>query len=132
MNADDKKLIDKKGISEETIEQQLSRFKEGFPFLKIESVAVIGNGITRFDDAEVARNVKTWKKFQAGGGRIEKFVPASGAASRMFKNIFAFVNSGRTTPETDFEKQYFDNIDKFAFYGLLDKACQKLYGTHVR
>lgn len=132
MNADDKKFIEKKGISEDAIEQQLSRFKEGFPFLRIESVAVIGNGIARFDDAEVARNIKTWKKFQAGGGRIEKFVPASGAASRMFKNIFAFVNSGRTQPETDFEKQYFDNIDKFAFYGLLDKACQKLHGTHVR
>ena len=79
MNADDKKLIDKKGISEETIEQQLSRFKEGFPFLKIESVAVIGNGITRFDDAEVARNVKTWKKFQAGP--VTDQVPADSASS---------------------------------------------------
>ena len=42
-----------------------------------------------------------------------KFVPASGAASRMFKNMFAFVDADYDVPTTDFEKKYFDpNICK--------------------
>ena len=50
----------------------------------------------------------------------------------MFKNIFAFVNSGRTQPETGFEKEFFDNLDKFAFYLPLCQACTRLYGTDIK
>ena len=49
------------------------------------------------------------------------FVPASGAASRMFKNMFAFIDADYDEPTTDFEKQYFDNIAKFAFFDALNE-----------
>ncbi len=128
----DLEFVKKKGITPEMIESQLTRFKIGFPFLKIKSVATIGNGIKRFTDAEIANCVKSWKEFQKTDSTIEKFVPASGAASRMFKNMFAFVNSGRVAPSTEFEKDYFTNIAKFAFYPDLNKSCINLCQSNVQ
>lgn len=128
----DLEFVKKKGITPDMIESQLARFKAGFPFLKIKSVATIGNGIKRFTDTEIADCVKSWKEFQNTDSSIEKFVPASGAASRMFKNMFAFVNSGRTMPETEFEHDFFNNIAKFAFYPDLNKSCIKLYQLNVQ
>lgn len=132
MNDQDKELMEKKGITKEMIDAQLERFRTGFPFLKIGAVATVGNGITRLDEKQENRYIKNWRAFQQSGKRIEKFVPASGAASRMFKNMFAFVTAGKAEPETDFEKQYFDNIDKFAFYPDLNRACLRIYGKDIR
>lgn len=132
LNEKDLQLIAKKGITPQAIDEQLKRFATGFPVMKIESVATAGNGIMRLQDKDVARAVKTWKQFQAEGGTIEKFVPASGAASRMFKNMYAFINSGRALPETDFEKTFFEQIEKFAFYGALNHACKKLHGDDIK
>ncbi len=131
LNENDKELLKAKGISEETLESQLKRFETGFPYLRIEAVATVGNGISRLSDKEVKECVKSWKAFQNTDAKIEKFVPASGAASRMFKNMFAFTTSGNTEPTTEFEKTFFDNIDKFAFYGDLNRACKNLYGKDV-
>jgi len=63
---------------------------------------------------------------------VVKFVPASGAASRMFKNMFAFVDADYDVPTTDFEKKYFDSIEKFAFYDALDTVCQKNEGKGIK
>ena len=132
MTKEDKLLIDKKGIAPEVIDRQLARFESGFPYLKIENVATVGHGIVKLDDAATASAMKTWREFQAGNGTIEKFVPASGAASRMFKDIFAFVNAQKAGPETDFEKQFFAHIELFAFYPLLNKACVEMYKKDVK
>ena len=50
----------------------------------------------------------------------------------MFKDMFAFVDADYDVPTTDFEKKYFENIEKFAFYGELDKACQKNCGKGIK
>ena len=76
--------------------------------------------------------VKAWEQYKAAGKRVVKFVPASGAASRMFKDMFAFVDADYDVPTTDFEKKYFDNIEKFAFYGELDAVCQKNEGKGIK
>lgn len=131
MNEKDKEAIAAKGITEAAITTQLNRFEEGFPFLKIEAVATIGNGIKQLSNKEIGECTRRWAKFKSAGGSVEKFVPASGAASRMFKNMFAFVASGNTEPTTDFEKRYFDNIDKFAFYGELNRVCKAIYQKDV-
>ena len=47
LTPEDIKEIASKGISEETFEEQLNRFKTGFPYLKIKAVATVGNGIMR-------------------------------------------------------------------------------------
>ena len=132
LTSEDLKNIEKRGISKEMIEAQLQRFESGFPFLKINSVATVGNGIVKLSAEDLAKCLTAWKEFQNTGHAIEKFVPASGAASRMFKNMFAFATSGNTVPTTDFEKQYFEHISKFAFYPDLNKACVKLYNKNVQ
>ena len=132
LNDKDKQLLEKKGITEEMLEEQLARFASGFPVLEIKSVATVGNGIVRLDPKDEGRYLKSWRLFREGGGTVEKFVPASGAASRMFKNIFAFVGSGRQQAETPFEKEFIEHLDKFAFYAPLDKACQRMYGKSIR
>ena len=127
----DKQLMAAKGITEPVIEAQLKRFETGFPWLRLEAAATVGNGIQRLDAKQQNQCIKVWKEFQGGGASIEKFQPASGAASRMFKNLFAFINEGRAVPESDFEKQFFEGITQFAFYPLLNKTCVTLYKNNV-
>ena len=131
LNTEDLKLLQAKGISEETLAEQLETFKTGFPFLKIEASAAVGNGITKFSDDEVNDCIAEWDGFLAGGGVVEKFVPASGAASRMFKNMFEFMNGSNDVPTTDFEKKYFNEIEKFAFYNALNAECVKNHGKDI-
>lgn len=131
LNNNDLALITDKGITEELIKTQLDNFNNGFPYLKIDSVATVGNGIVAIDDATASQYIKKWNAFKDNGGTIEKFVPASGAASRMFKNMFAFVTENKPQPETDFEKNFFNNITKFAFYPILNKACVEMYNLNI-
>ena len=128
----DLKQIAQKGITQEQIENQLNEFKTGFPFLKLESAAGIGRGIIAPDGDERKKYEDCWNAYKAEGKRVVKFVPASGAASRMFKNMFAFVDADYNIPTTDFEKKYFDSIEKFAFYDALDAACQKNEGKGIK
>ena len=132
LTPEDIKEIASKGISEETFEEQLNRFKTGFPYLKIKAVATVGNGIMRLDGEEEQSCQQAWDKFLTDGGTVEKFVPASGAASRMFKNLFEFVSAGVEEPTTDFMKSFFAGIENFAFYKALDTACTKVYGKGVK
>ena len=128
----DLKQLAQKGISEQQIETQLGQFKTGFPFLKLEAAAAIGHGIVAPDATAGRKYVETWQQYKAAGRKVVKFVPASGAASRMFKDMFAFVDADYDKPTTDFEKKYFDNIQKFAFYQELDAVCQKNEGKGVK
>ncbi len=58
----------------------------------------MGCGITPVDEATADACVARWERFLADGGDVLKFVPASGAASRMFKALFAFVNGDEEIP----------------------------------
>ena len=112
MNQQDLNQIAARGISEQQIEHQLEQIKNGFPFLKLEGAAAIGKGIMAPTAQEVENFEKAWNDYKAEGHKIVKFVPASGAASRMFKNMFAFLDAPYDVPTTDFEKQFFENIKK--------------------
>ena len=132
LKPEDLKEIASKGISEATFEEQLNRFKTGFPYLKIKAVATVGNGIMRLDGEEETSCEQAWDKFLTDGGTVEKFVPASGAASRMFKNLFEFVSSGIEEPTNDFMKAFFAGLENFAFFNALDAACVKVYGKGAK
>ena len=131
LSQQDLKQIAQKGITQEQIENQLNEFKTGFPFLKLEAAAGIGRGIIAPNADERKQFEEVWNQYKAAGNKIVKFVPASGAASRMFKNMFAFVDADYDVPTTDFEKKYFNEIEKFAFYDALDAACQKNEGKGI-
>lgn len=128
----DLKQIAQRGISKEQLETQLKEFETGFPFLKLEAAASVGNGIVAPNENERKEYVDAWKAYKAEGHRVVKFVPASGAASRMFKNMFAFVDANYDVPTTDFEKKYFDEIEKFAFYDALNDVCVKNEGMGIK
>jgi len=132
LSQNDLRQIAQRGISEEQIETQLKQFETGFPFLKLEAAAAVGHGILAPSEAERKAYVEAWQAYKAAGRRVVKFVPASGAASRMFKNMFAFVDADYDVPTTDFEKKYFDEIEKFAFFDALDAKCQANEGKGVK
>lgn len=128
----DKELLAQKGISEEKMEQQLNCFVKGFPYLKLSAAASVEKGIFVPTDDEAAQYLTAWTDYTADAShRVVKFVPASGAASRMFKNMFAFADAPYDVPETDFEKHFFAELPRAAFYADLDKACNRLHGKGV-
>jgi len=128
----DKQQIAQRGMTEEQVLQQLHQFETGFPFLKIEAPAAIGNGIVETSAAQREEYVKAWEEYKQAGHDIVKFVPASGAASRMFKNLFAFLQAPYDEPATDFEKEFFLNIRQFAFREALCDMCKANEGKNIK
>ena len=131
MNQQDLKQIAERGISEEKLEKQLQQFKTGFPFLRLEGAAAVGGGIIAPSADDQQSSLSAWTAYKESGHKIVKFVPASGAASRMFKDLFAFLDADYAQPSTDFEKNFFANIRKFAFYDALDVKCQANEGKGI-
>lgn len=129
---EDKELLAKKGISEEKIAEQLACFEKGFPYLKLSAAASVENrGIMKAEDKDFERYLAAWDAYKDGEKKIVKFVPASGAASRMFKNMFEFLGADYDKPTTDFEKKFFDHIHDFAFYNDLNVACMDNTGKNI-
>ncbi len=121
-------LIEKKGMTAEQVEKQLEQFRNGFPYLKLRAAASVGDGILALTTEEQDKMIACWEQYKKEGGhRITKFVPASGAASRMFKNVFEFVDGENDAPTTDFEKTFFNRLHDFAFFPALDDACNVMY-----
>jgi hypothetical protein len=131
LSGTDKKQIASRGINEQQVENQLKQFEQGFPFLKLEAAASIGKGIIAPNDDERNKYIEKWNSYKANGHKVVKFVPASGAASRMFKDMFAFLNAPYNVPTTPFEKEFFDNIKKFAFRKALCDKCHANNGKSV-
>ncbi len=115
----DKALLGAKGISEQQLEKQLAQFKTGFPFADIQRPATISDGIAQADKSSLDRLVATYDKAISDGVKVVKFIPASGAATRMFKNMFEFMNAPAEKQVTmKGEKPYsdfFGRFDDFAF-----------------
>ncbi|MBP5364819.1 MAG: DUF4301 family protein [Bacteroidales bacterium] len=121
----DKELLSKKGISVEQVEKQLAQFKSGFPFADVQRAATIGDGIARIADADNQKYVGVYNDALAKGKRVVKFIPASGAATRMFKAMFEFKNA---SPEKKAEmakqkpyNEFIARLDDFAFSPDLKK-----------
>lgn len=131
ITAQDKEMFALKGISEAKIAEQLACFENGFPFLKLEGAASVSKGIKVPDDDEKETYVKQWRAYKEKKRSITKFVPASGAASRMFKNLFEFLESESEFPVERFEKKFFDGMSDFAFYDDLDEACCRLFDRKI-
>jgi len=75
--------------------------------------------------------LKIWDEYLTTDASILKFVPASGAASRMFKDLFEFLESDKNEPGNKFEEKFFGEIRKFAFYEELNAVCIKNEGKSI-
>lgn len=116
MNFSEQDLADirSRSISTTTVEQQIADFQNGFPYLPTLRAAVIGDGIVRLSAEQALELATKWDSVVSQGDKVvEKFVPASGAATRMFKEYFEFV--GGSPISTAVEKSV-ANITNFAFY----------------
>lgn len=127
----DKEFLAQKGISEEQIAEQLTCFEKGFPYLKLAAAASVDNGILAPATDMQKKYLDAWDAYTQTDKVIVKFVPASGAASRMFKNLFEFLGADYDTPQTGFEKTFFEKIENFAFYNDLNQACQNNTGKDI-
>ncbi|NRD21943.1 DUF4301 family protein [Winogradskyella litoriviva] len=87
----DIKQIELKGLKQESVTKQIELFKTGIPFTNISEAATINNGITALSDERIKAFVKVFET-EKDNKSLLKFVPASGAATRMFKFLFQFVN----------------------------------------
>jgi hypothetical protein len=125
-----------KGISPETINQQLENFRKGFPPVILESPAVSGNGIITPAAKEINEFITRYEKV-CKNLEIVKFVPASGAATRMFKELFTFLEKSDKglsqqvlVNESEFLSEFVSKIESFAFSGDIEKIL-KNHGTTV-
>ncbi|MDD4473681.1 MAG: DUF4301 family protein [Bacteroidales bacterium] len=117
--AQDLQLINHKGLTVKDIESQLQSFSSGFPPLDITGPAVPGNGIVCLDREEQDVLVRRYEQWN--GSRI-KFVPASGAASRMFKDLFEareLLSRDRHARLPEHMEEFYDRLQEFAFYPTL-------------
>ncbi|MDN3491845.1 DUF4301 family protein [Winogradskyella bathintestinalis] len=87
----DIKQIESKDLDLETIKKQIGFFETGIPFTNISEAATISNGIMELTDDSIKKYVELFER-EKDNKSLLKFVPASGAASRMFKFLFQFVN----------------------------------------
>lgn len=100
------------GLTQASAEKQMASFRNGFPELNIVAPATIENGILHPSESETDEYIRIWQDYLKEGHTIVKFVPASGAASRMFKDLFEYLNTGE---ETAFIQQFLTHKDDFAF-----------------
>lgn len=114
------------GVTPDMVEKQIEQFKKGFPFANILRPAVIDDGITSFSEEREENLVQFYKQSLKRGVRPAKFVPASGAATRMFKDLFAFTAVGRENSRELAKKEpystLFAELEKFPFYSQLEKV----------
>ncbi|MCZ2473535.1 DUF4301 family protein [Aquirufa ecclesiirivi] len=117
LNTVDLTLLEKKGIKPSEVQKQIDYFKQGFPWMKLDRAASIGNGIIHLSDADVDRYVKRFEEAKKTLS-ILKMVPASGAATRMFKSLFEHLSEAKPNKESSV---FFDRLSEFAFAPELKK-----------
>ncbi|MCE7063113.1 DUF4301 family protein [Dyadobacter sp. CY343] len=106
--------IKERGSDIGTVEEQVGYFVDGFPFLQLSKAATVGDGIIRLTDSEISEVISDFDKKAADGEvALLKFVPASGAATRMFKSLFSFLQEGKRDKSVD---EFFVKLPDFAFY----------------
>lgn len=120
----DQPLLEKikaQGMPIDAVLQQMEQFKTGFPFLKILAPATANQGVKVWNEQETNRYQNYFSSL-APGKKIVKFVPASGAASRMFKDLFTFLEGSTSIEKSPFVKKFIQEIHKFAFYKDLERV----------
>ncbi|MBT8264453.1 MAG: DUF4301 family protein, partial [Muriicola sp.] len=116
------------------VEDQIKTFIEGIPYVKLEAAAVVNNGILRLSPKKSEKVIAAFRS-KKKGLTLLKFVPASGAASRMFKSLFGFLESYRPQEESiaayidqsadNDLKLFFENIGGFPFYEIISDRIKE-------
>ncbi len=137
LSADDKQQLAAKGISEAQIHSQLTAFEKGIPRIRLNRPCTRDDGINVLDKKELNRLASAFQE-EAAKGRAMKFVPASGAATRMFKSLFGVYSKMKELSGEQISKKveqgepsflelnkFLENIHRFAFYDDLKSMLDK-------
>ncbi len=130
-SAEDLVFIEERGSDLNTVKEQVKNFEKEFPFMEIIQAATVGKGIIQLDESHVDEFVHFFEHQLEKGISLLKFVPASGAASRMFKSLYTAIGQlEEGTPEAEVLqnkeiKVFFDRLKDFALYPDLEKAAAK-------
>ena len=119
--------IQARGVAVETFETQLENFKKGFPYLTIEAAATPAKGIKVLSEDEQAKYIAAADSY---AGNVCKFVPASGAATRMFKDLFEAsdaLKAGEKLKEGSPAAKFVENITLFPFFDAQNILNLTLY-----
>lgn len=128
----DIQALSQAGISTTTAEQQIQQLKEGLPTLKVEAAATVPSHILRLNDEDQKRLVALFEStLEDATVRVAKFVPASGAASRMFKALLTFLGDEAIRRWGDEVDRVVGNLQRFAFYDALNTLCLKETGEDI-
>jgi hypothetical protein len=132
----DLQQIVKRGNSLDKIMQQMHYFKNGIPNINLYKIASINDGIFQFSEQEILEFCAYFDTHKDNYS-IEKFVPASGAATRMFKSLNEFLT--KFDPDKDTINSYI-NLNKerdlslfivglrgFPFYDELKEKTKKIF-----
>lgn len=124
-SASDREQLAKQGINDEQIEWQLNIFRKGISFINLQRPAIPGDGILLISVEEKKRLIRRYSS--AVHTDKMKFIPASGAASRMFKALYEYIekNLREDVPSDRMVSQFFDGLGSFAFYDDLDTVAGK-------
>lgn len=122
--------IQDQGITIEKVEEQLKQFINGFPQIHLIAPATPQKGIIILSEEDESRYISVFENALSSGLKSMKFVPASGAASRMFKNLFEYLEKDGTGND-EFMQEFFNNISKFAFFDQLQKIAPNADGKEL-
>ena len=130
--------IESKGIALENVENQLSIFKNGITKTVLAAPATTSNGVLKLSEEEFHLKA-TFFEANKSDLRLKKFVPASGAASRMFKFLNEFLNDFDVETESinayinrkrDYELAVFIvGMDKLPFFESVHKSLKETYSN---
>jgi len=109
----------KRGIRVEDVYQQVEFFRNGFPWMALEKSALVGDGILNLSESEVVQWANQFDLLKANL-KIVKMVPASGAATRMFKSLFEHISEGHSNKESEL---FLNRFDEFAFAKAVRSLC---------
>lgn len=107
------------GLTIEKVKAQIEVIKSGMSYSNLLEAAMIGNGILKIE-AEKQQEYISFFDSKRNDLSIVKFVPASGAATRMFKFLFQFLNDFDANKES-IESYIKNNKDVAEFLNGLEK-----------
>ncbi|ASB50747.1 DUF4301 family protein [Alkalitalea saponilacus] len=133
----DYNTLEQKGITEDQLKEQITRFNEGFPALEIIRPAIPNNGITILNASETEKYANKLKDQIESGISVSKFVPASGAATRMFKDLYQYLENPVPLKTLEINHpvvKFIELLPRFAFFGLIQEKLKiyNLNNVHVR
>ena len=114
-SAKDLAQLQQHGLDTQTVQQQIKYFEQGFPYMQLIRAATPSDGIRQLSEGQLDDALATYDD-RVASLRIVKFVPASGAATRMFKSLLGFLDNGKTDASVS---EFFEKLPHFAFYEAL-------------